>query len=306
MHRHRFQKVILLAIGLIVILLIAAPLVLMHQMLDHHISYDRLFSGEDVGVESAEKHIITEDGLRLAIYEVKAENPRAVILTLSGIEKPSVTAFMGHAAMFKHQSYSTIMIEMRAHGHSEGEQICLGYKETRDVGAAIKYVQEQEEYRGLPIIIMGLSMGAGTAINAMAEYPQLSALVSLSAFSSCEETFCEIMEQSMPKFIAKTLKPFLYLGTFLRYGSAVKLKPVKSITKLNGRPAILFHTSEDSNVSYANFLRLKAVAPSNVEFHSFEGDEHFIIADFLHPELDQRYTSLLLPFLEDVITRYKE
>lgn len=287
-----------IAAGIVIALLVAAPLVIMNQMLDHHITYNTLFSGEDYGVDVEEHFVKTKDGLNIVIYEVKAEEPKAVILTLSGIEKPSGTAFMGHAAMFQKQGYSTIMIEMRAHGNSEGDKICLGYKETYDVGAALEFVKSQEEYNNLPIIIMGLSMGGGTAINSMAEFPEIDALISLSAFSSCEETFAEIMAQSMPKALAATIRPFLYVGTFLRYGSAVRLKPINSIKELNGRPALLMHTTEDSNVAYSNFLRLKAAAPENVEFHTFEGNEHFITPHFLNPEKDENYSSIVLNFIK--------
>lgn len=296
----RYKWTIIVA-GAIIAVLFAAPLLLMHQVLDRHISYDKLYSGTDFGVEVHEQLVKTQDELNIALYEVKADKPQALVLTLSGIEKPSVTAFMGHAALFQKHGYSTIMIEMRAHGQSNGERICLGYKETLDVGAALAYVNDKEEYRGLPVVVMGLSMGAGTAINAMAEYPEIDALISLSAFSSCEETFSELLGQSMPPLAASVIKPFLYSATFLRYGRAVRLKPVKSITALNGRPALLMHTTQDSNVAYDNFLRLKAVAPKHVETHSFEGDEHFITPDFLQPERDERYASILLRFLESLV-----
>lgn len=293
------RKVIIIIVSLIVVILASAPLLLLHQMLDHHIDYIDSYSDEEFGIKAEEHFVTTADGLNIAIYEVKADNPKAVILTLSGIEKPSVKAYMGHAAMFRQNAYSTIMIEMRAHGRSEGERICLGYKETQDVNAALEYVKSN--YDNIPIIIMGLSMGAGVAINSMAEFPELAGLISLSAFSSCEKAFGEILEQSIPKFAAAMLKPFLYSATFLRYGSAVRLKPISSITKLNGRPALLMHTEQDSNVSYANFLRLKAEAPANAQLYSFEGDEHFITPHFLDPENDTRYSSILLNFIDSVI-----
>lgn len=294
---------LVIAAAVIIALLIAAPLVIMDQMFNHHITYSQLFKGEDFGIDAQEHFVQTQDGLNIAIYEVKADNPKAVILTLSGIEKPSGTAFMGHAAMFQKQGYSTIMIEMRAHGNSEGDEICLGYKETLDVGAALEYVKNEEEYNNLPILIMGLSMGAGTAINSIAQFPEIDALISLSAFSSCEETFAEIMAQSMPKALASVIKPFLYVGTFIRYGSASSLKPINSIKALNGRPALLMHTTEDSNVAYSNFLRLKAAATENVEFHTFEGDEHFITPEFFNPEKDERYSTIVMDFINSTVSK---
>lgn len=293
-------KIIIITLSAVIVLLTAVSLVIMHLMLDHHIDYYSLYTGEEFGIEAKEQFVKTEDGLNIAIYELEAQDPKAVILTLSGIEKPSGTAFMGHAAMFQKHNYSTIMIEMRAHGHSDGDKICLGYKETMDVGAVLNYAKTK--YPDIPIIIMGLSMGAGTAINSIAEYPEIDALISLSAFSSCEKTFSEIVSQTSDSNIAGAImEPFLNLGTFLRYGSSVSKKPIKSIKALNGRPALLMHTTEDSNVSYANFLRLKEVAPDNVVYYSFEGDEHFITPEFLNPEKDQRYSNIILDFINSVL-----
>lgn len=294
-------KWILISLGLILVLLTAAPMIILHQMLDHHISYSSLYSAEDYGISAQEKFVRSSDGLQIAIYEVKAVDPKAVILTLSGIEKPSGTAFMGHAAMFQSQGYSTIMIEMRSHGRSDGSQICLGYKEPLDVGAALQYISEQPDYAGLPVVLMGLSMGGATAINSMALYPEIDALISLSAFSSCQDCFGEILEQAIPRFAAKILNPFLRVALFLRHGSDINFKPLNSIAQLNGRPALLMHTTKDSNVSFSNFLRLQAAAPQSVQSHAFEGDEHFITPEFLNPERDERYSNLVLSFIESCI-----
>ena len=57
------------------------------------------------------------------------------MICLSGIENPSVTAFYGHAAEFYKANVATIMPDLRGHGKSDGNRICLAYEEARDVKA---------------------------------------------------------------------------------------------------------------------------------------------------------------------------
>lgn len=51
----------------------------------------------------------------------------------------------------KEKGYASILLEVRGHGQSEGNQISLGYKETYDVDAVVKYIKSQEKYAGLVV-----------------------------------------------------------------------------------------------------------------------------------------------------------
>ena len=83
--------------------------------------------------------LTTADGLNVVAYEVAVEQPNAAVIFLSGIHNPSVTAFFGHARMLLDQGYASILLEMRAHGESEGEVIALGFEEYRDAQAVVDY-----------------------------------------------------------------------------------------------------------------------------------------------------------------------
>ena len=61
-----------------------------------------------------------------------------------------------------------------------------------DVRAAVRHVQSIDP--DLPIVAYGLSMSAGTAINAFGEIPEIDAMVTLSAFSSWPDMFADNMD----------------------------------------------------------------------------------------------------------------
>jgi predicted alpha/beta hydrolase len=127
--------------ALIVAGLVALPFFEMHGLVDLHVNFKKTYAAEDYGLAAEKLSLTTGDGLKLAAYRVDAENPRAVVIFVSGIHSPSVTAFFGHAAMLRKEGFSSLLVEMRAHGESEGDRICLGTKEVLDVQAAVQYLK---------------------------------------------------------------------------------------------------------------------------------------------------------------------
>jgi len=301
--RRRWPKVLAILMGalaaLIVAGLFALPFIEMHSLVDLHVQFNKSYAAEDYGLASDKLTLTTGDGLKLATYRVDAESPRAAVIFVSGIHSPSVTAFFGHAAMLRKEGFSSLLVEMRAHGESEGDRICLGTKEVLDVQAAVQYLKGMNP--DLPVVVCGLSMGAGTAVNAIGETPQIDALITLSAFSTWPDVFAYNMEMmGIPKFLCEMEKPFVWVYMGVKYGAdGLKLNPLDGILKLNGRPALLMHSKGDTQVPYASFEMLKAAAPE-AETYVVDGDHHFICDDhFLHPEEDKAYSAALLGFLNE-------
>ena len=274
------------------------PFWIMSSMVNKHVDFSEIRTPNEFGLSAEHFFVKTEDGMNISTYEVAVDTPKVVIVCLAGINNPSVTEFFGHAKLFQEQSYSTILLDMRAHGESDGDKICLGYKEHLDVKAVVQYIKQKPVYNGIPIVLLGYSMGAATAINAIGKIQEIDGLISLSAFSSWEDVFYENMKNSVPKTIAVIEYPFVYLTTFLKYGTNSFIKPKNEIKKLGSRPALLMHSKEDSQVSFANYERLLKQAPSHVETFVKDGDLHRITENFTEPEKDKEYSKILLYFIK--------
>lgn len=285
---------VLLNIGAFIII----PFVVMNSMVDTHVNFKKTWTAEEFGLNEEHFFVKTEDGLNISAYEVAVDSPEVVIICLSGIHNPSATIYFGHAQLFKEHNYATILLDMRAHGESEGSKICVGYKEWLDVKAIVKHIKEKPSYNNVPIVILGLSMGGATAINSIGEIDDIDGLISLSAFSSWEEVFYDNMSASIPKLIADIEKPFVSLTTFFKYGTnSCSIKPKKEIKKLGNRPALLMHSKDDTQVPYKNFEILLSHAPSHVETFVRNGDVHFITENFENPEKDKEYSEKLIQFI---------
>jgi alpha-beta hydrolase superfamily lysophospholipase len=304
--KNRRLKVMLISLGIIVLLcvfiLVLMPFVMMRDLVNLHVDFQKTYDAADYGLTAKRLTLTTEDGLKLVAYQVDAEDPRAAVVFVSGIQSPSVTAFFGHAAMLKKAGYSSILVEMRAHGESEGDLICLGTKEYMDVQAAVRYIKERSPE--LPVVVFGLSMGAGTVVNAIGETKGIDALVSLSAFSTWPDLFADNMTlMGLPRFVCEMEKPFVWLYMGVQFGfDRLQVNPLTEIGKLNGRPALLMHSRDDTQVPFASFERLTAAAPE-VETYVVDGDRHFICEEhFLNPEQDAAYAGAILTFLNNHFT----
>lgn len=295
--------IIIIVLAVIVVAGFAAiPPIVMKDMVLLHVDVSEM-PPEQFGVEAEEVWLTTEDGLRLISWEVKADDPRGIVIFLSGIHNPSVTAYFGHAKMMADNGYSSLLIEMRSHGRSEGSKIYVGTREYLDTKAGVEYIKSQPAYKDLPVIVFGVSMGGATAINSIGEIPDIDGLISVSAFSSWEDAFCDNMiGMGFPPIAAKMEKPFvrLYMGLEFGFGS-IRISPVNEIKKLDGRPALLMHSTEDSQIPFASFERLKKAATGQVKTFVRTGDHHMMCMEehFTEPWKDEEYAGAILSFLEE-------
>ncbi|MCU0235584.1 MAG: alpha/beta fold hydrolase [Acidobacteria bacterium] len=275
------------------------PFAMMGPMVDRHVDYDEVWSAADFGITAEPFFVTTRDGLRIAAHEVTTSGPKAVIVCLSGIHNPSVTAFFGHARLFQEHGYASVLVDLRAHGASGGDVICLGYKEHLDVRAVVEWIEAQAAYRGLPIVVFGLSMGGASAIIATGKIAAIDGLISLSAYSSWQDVFYEGMAAQAPALLARIVKPFSVLAASIKFGvNGWRLSPRIEINNLGKRPALLMHSRGDSQVPFACFERLRRSAPAHVETFVRQGDRHFLTDHFTAPEKDPEYAQTLLGFLE--------
>lgn len=278
-------------------------------LFDHHADYDTVYDARDFGLPVPDSlWLRTSDGLNVFAYEVSPERPKGVVVCLSGIDNPSVTAYYGHAAAFYKSGVATIMPDLRAHGRSDGQRIGLAYEETRDVKAVTDYIKGNTKYSGVPVIVMGVSMGGGVAIRSMAENEDIDALISLSAFSSVEDFMRANCEALLPMIPVQEVDAVMAEVIRGKYGvDAATGSPYYALRRLGNRPVLMMHSREDSQVPYSCFEKLTAEASkhtNDIDTMTVKGDEHFICRDFTRPTADKEYMRRLMRFIRKLTARH--
>ena len=287
----------------------AAERQVIDYLVDKHVDYDVVYDARDFGLPAPDSLTLkTADGFSIFAYEVCPEQLKGVVICLSGIENPSVTAFYGHAAEFYKANVATIMPDLRGHGKSDGNRICLAYEEARDVKAVTDYIKSNAKYKDVPVIVMGVSMGGAVAIRSIGENKDIDGLIALSAFSSLEDFLQASREAFLPMIPAEQLAGITRQVVKEKYGvdSSVS-SPLYALRGLNNRPVLMMHSRQDSQVPYSCFEKLATEASKytiDLDTMTVEGDEHFICKDFTKPSADKKYMRQVMRFIRKLTSSH--
>lgn len=307
--RKRLAKKIIIGTAIVLVVLFigmlaAIPYMVMPSFLGQRFEQKQYDSMADFSLPSEAITLKTDDALSLAAWRTRAKDAKGTVIILSGIQNPSVTAFFGYAKMLADNNWDSLLIEMRARSKSEGDEIGFGMTEWLDVKAGVDYLNNDPATKDLPIVTMGTSMGAGTVIIAAGELPEVDAVISISGFSAWSNLFAYYMGKSgVPEAISTMDIPFVNLYMGLHFGfDRLKYSPLNGIAKLGDRPILLMHSTQDSQVPFSEFERLRDTASqNNIRVTPFirEGDEHFICYEkyFLQPTNDIEFSQTVLDFL---------
>ena len=143
----------------------------------------------DMGIADwQEVRFPTPDGLELAAWFLPpdAEGDGATLIYLHGARN-NREEMLAQAAMLHRHGYGALLVDMRAHGESEGALSTLGYAEVEDLRGAVAYLQSRPEVNGERIGVLGHSMGGAVAIRGAARMPAIRAVVAQSAYTSVED-----------------------------------------------------------------------------------------------------------------------
>jgi len=299
------KRTIVILLVIYALILVAYPVILTTVICNKHVEHGKIFTAEEASLPNPDTlSLMTSDGYKIHTLELLPEGDiKGAVVCISGIENPSVTAFYGHARLFRELGMITYLPDMRAHGKSDGDRISLAYKETADVKAVTDHIKEN--YPDVPVVVMGLSMGGAIAIRSIGENPDIDALISSSAYSSIQD----FLYWQAGRFISKPLAYPVKLSAGVVSGlifkvNAFKETPLNSIKNLNGRPALMMQSDGDTQVPYYCFKKLTkeaSKATDRLTTYVTEGDIHFITDSFGTPEADETYYNTVKTFLEEEV-----
>ena len=297
---------ILIGASILFILGFAAVEIGYHVMgFSSHVSYSTVRDPADYGIVAYNSFVKTDDGESIWISDVPlpdGKTPKACVIILTGIQQPSVTSFYSHSKFFQENGYSSVLMEVRGHGDSSGDEITFAYKEHEDVEAVVEYVKEK--YPNTKIVLFGMSMGGAVVLNSFGRIKDVDGVIAMSAYSSWEDAcMATLKEVQIPDYMCDVLKVFIRIHDFITYGvDSVKNDPVKQIANHRNRPVFLVHASGDYTVPVENFERNKDAVSGNKNLSTWVRDTgaHFIVNGNRLANItdDVEYCQNVLAFLE--------
>jgi pimeloyl-ACP methyl ester carboxylesterase len=196
-----------------------------------------------MGLAYSDVVLQTRDGLHLAAWSVPGPRPDAVIL-IHGIGN-NRDDLLPVARDLNGRGYNLLLLELRAHGRSEGDTSTLGVREVEDVRAALLFLQQQPGVDPQRIGVWGMSLGSSVALMSAAALPDLHAVAVDSVFASARW----LIEHQLGAIIAVPdwLGPaVLTLGGWEAGVSPDAIAPVQAARQLGSRPLLVIQGEQDA------------------------------------------------------------
>jgi uncharacterized protein len=292
------------AVVLVVAMAIALGgyLAISYAIADRFTHPDRNPIGRGPQVPAASKYedlaLRTNDGLTLRGWFFPVGDDRAAIVVHG--RNANRAEFEGRAEKIADilvgQGFSVLLFDLRGHGDSDGDRFSFGYLERRDVSAALEYL----EARGFPderIGLVGISMGAGTAIQTLLLHPKVGAVVSDSAYTDALTMVSEGLQPvaHIPGWFA----PGVLFVTKFAFGlDGDQIRPIDIVRAHPERPFLFIHCDADEQIPVGRARDLRA-ASANL------ASQLWITSGCVHASSFEHYTSeyrmRLVAFLDSQI-----
>jgi pimeloyl-ACP methyl ester carboxylesterase len=136
---------------------------------------------ESFGMPYHDIEFTSSDGIDLKGWYVPAKGTaKGTIVYVHGYNRTRVE-MLPEAVFGNGLGYDGLLFDLRHQGASGGQVSTIGYQERLDVETAARYALQQEKAPH-PVIVWGVSMGAGAALMAAADSQDVNAVISDSTF----------------------------------------------------------------------------------------------------------------------------
>lgn len=185
-------------------------------------------------------------------------------------------AILPHAMALASAGWDVVLYDQRGHGRSGGEFVTFGAHEQHDLQAIIDFAREREDYTE-PLVVLGFSMGASTALLAAAEN-RPDAIVAVAPFARLDTALPRALRRLAPFYF----RPFLSdkrIDRAVAHAQAISgaaladSAPIARAAHIEA-PVLLIYSEVDALVPPEHAARLGEALPEarleRIENHSHE------------------------------------
>jgi len=214
--------------------------------------------------------LTTADGLRLAGWYSPGPARQAVIV-VHGINANRM-AVLPEAARLAEAGYHLLLLDLRGHGRSEGDQLTYGYREALDVLAAVDFLAARPEIE--QVGALGTSYGGAAVARAAALDPRLRAVVIESSYSSLPDAVDDAFD-GLSIFPRRPFAPLLIRLAERRVGVSIQeVDSARDLATLSPRAVMIIHGTADGMFPPSHALKMYGAAAEPKELWLIEGLGH--------------------------------
>lgn len=230
----------------------------------------------------------SDSGANVTGWWCPISNDRGAVLLLPGI-RANRLSMVEHARFLRHAGYSILLIDFQATGETKGDRITFGWKESRDVLAAIRFIREMQP--SVRIAIIGTSLGGAAALLATPPL-RVDALILEAVYPTIEIATTNRLQNYLGP-IGRFAAPLLLMQLHARLGVSISdLRPLDHIENVSC-PIFLMSGEKDRNTRQEDTRMLFSRAKSPKQLWFVPNAAHVD----LHKAATAEYESRVLAFL---------
>lgn len=199
-------------------------------------------------------------------YLYGAENTKGLVVISHGMGGMA-DSYMAETVYFVDQGFQVFTFDNTGCNRSEGATSVGVTQSVIDLDAALTFIEAQERFAGLPILLYGHSWG-GYAVTAIHNFDHdIAASVSVAGFNSPMGMVLEWGKNMMGGFMYVEY-PYIYLYQMMFYGNKTNLSAVDGINNTD-TPVLLIHGEQDTTILYdgeATIAHRDEITNPNVEY----------------------------------------
>ena len=245
-----------------------------------------------VGLEYEVVEVPSTDGITLRSWWVPAQNSSKAAVLVPGWGGYKFEEHLLQTLPVYHDAgYSSLILDLRAQGESDGKRRTLGYREVRDVRGALAWLRRQG-YALDQVVLHGWSMGGATVLRA-APGTGVAAVVEEAGYGDLPLQ----LRVRIPEFVrfGEVLEPaILLVGKLFPDFDYKEVVPKREAAMLSaeGVPLFIIHSTDDEIVPYEQ-AKLLAASHQEASLWTLEGYRH--VEAYEHPEYAHRLRAFLGP-----------
>ncbi len=227
---------------------------------------------KDIGLNYQPFNVKSFDGIELRGWLIRTESKRlGTIIFLHGVGDCKESA-LPIAKVSCINGYDTLLIDLRRHGESGGENCTYGYFEKFDIRCVIDALLKDDPY-AKPIILFGTSMGAAIAMQTAAIDPRVDAVIAENCYTDLRTISVDYQKQiaKLPWHFVRNL--VMHRAERIANFEHREASPMKALPNIHV-PILLCHSQYDQKVKYEHALKLFHQANEPKKLYIIENANH--------------------------------
>lgn len=275
------KKMIFSAIIILLLLLFIVPIIIYKQM------FDKRFTTPMHDID-----ITKISSIKREKYEFNSNNNQTLIGYHYHLNKKTKGIIIfshglggGHRSnlpiinYFVKNNYSVFAYDATACDESEGKVFGGINQAVIDLEYAINFVENEDDFKEMPILLMGHSMGGYATMSVLNKKPEIKGVVSVSGFNKLTDMIQSTVEEELGSF-GKVMLPPIMLYERLKFKEYAQFTSEKGILNSDAKLFII-HSEDDDVVNkkfsydvYYNLYENKYKNTDKIKFKLYKAKGH--------------------------------